>query len=146
MSFQLAPSFKENSIVLGQFSLCQLLLINDKQYPWFILVPQIADIKEIYQLSEGDQLQLRKESQVLSVAIMDIFDGEKLNVAAIGNITPQLHVHHVVRFQKDACWPAPVWGQLPAIAYKQDEIDTIKTMVEQKLGTFGLKSVTNSEY
>ena len=143
MSFQLAPAFTETTELVGHFSLCQLLLMNDSQYPWLILVPQRENIKEIYQLAEGDQLQLRKESQVLSIAIMDIFDGEKLNVAAIGNITSQLHIHHVVRFQNDACWPAPVWGQLPAIKYQPAEIEKIKLMLAQKLSQFGLKPSLN---
>src|SRR5262245_27562488 len=98
MSFELHPRLAADTIVLGDFPLCRLLLMNDAQYPWFILVPRRAGAREIYQLDERDQQQLLKESAQLSRAVMDAFRGEKLNVAALGNLVPQLHVHHVVRY------------------------------------------------
>jgi diadenosine tetraphosphate (Ap4A) HIT family hydrolase len=119
--FDLHPRLAADTVALGDFPLCRLLLMNDAQYPWFVLVPRRAGAREIFQLDERDQQQLLKESSQLSRAIMDAFGGEKLNVAALGNLVPQLHVHHVVRFAHDAAWPKPVWGLHPARPYGDAE-------------------------
>ena len=137
MPFQLDPRLNTDSISIGQFQLCRLLLMNDSQYPWFVLVPMRDNKSEVYQLSDSDQQRLWLESRLLSIAIMDIYEGEKLNIAAIGNIVSQLHLHHVVRFEKDACWPKPVWGQLPMKAYHSQEIDDIRQNIIAKLACFG---------
>ncbi|HUR40880.1 MAG TPA: HIT domain-containing protein [Verrucomicrobiae bacterium] len=121
MSFELHPRLGADTVELGDFALCRLLLMNDAQYPWFILVPRRAGAREIYQLDERDQQQLLKESAQLSRAIMDAYQGEKLNVAALGNLVPQLHIHHVVRFSHDAAWPRPVWGLHPGRPYGDAE-------------------------
>ena len=119
--FVLHERLAADTVVLGDFPLCRLLLMNDAQYPWLILVPRRASVREIYQLSEADQQQLLRESSALSRAAMDAFHGEKLNVAAIGNLVPQLHVHHVVRFAGDRAWPRPVWGLHPPRPYAMAE-------------------------
>src|SRR5204862_7582349 len=103
------------------FELCRLLLMDDAHYPWFILVPRRAGLREIYELDEADQSQLLRESVALGRAAMRAFAGDKLNVAALGNVVPQLHVHHVVRQIGDAAWPAPVWGKVAAKRYGDDE-------------------------
>ncbi len=108
---------------LGVFELCTVLLMNDASYPWFILVPQRPGVREIYELAEPDQLLLLHESVALGRALMATFCGDKLNVAALGNVVPQLHVHHIVRFAGDAAWPAPVWGKAPARPYSATELD-----------------------
>jgi diadenosine tetraphosphate (Ap4A) HIT family hydrolase len=117
MSFALHRQLAADCHRLGRFPLGLLLLMNDSRYPWFILVPQRPAIREIYELNAGDQAQLLKESTVLGRALMDAFAGDKLNVAALGNVVPQLHVHHIVRYAADAAWPAPVWGRHPALPY-----------------------------
>lgn len=119
--FMLHPRLAADSSVLGDFPLCRLLLANDAQYPWFILVPRRDGVREIYALAEPDQHQLWRESAQLSRAVMDAFQGEKLNVAALGNVVPQLHLHHVVRYAHDAAWPAPVWGRHPPQPYAEPE-------------------------
>jgi len=119
--FALHPRLAADSFVLGDFPLCRLLLMNDAQYPWFILVPRRAGAREIYLLEERDQLQLWRESSQLSRAAMEAYRGEKLNVAALGNSVPQLHLHHVVRDARDAAWPGPVWGRHPARPYTAAE-------------------------
>jgi diadenosine tetraphosphate (Ap4A) HIT family hydrolase len=103
--------------VIGHFSLSVLLLMNDANYPWFILVPQRENITEIHQLSEQDQQQLMKESSQLATCIEKEFNADKINFAALGNMVPQLHIHHIVRYKSDPAWPAPVWGKLPASPY-----------------------------
>lgn len=115
--FELHPRLAADTIIVGDWPLCRLLLMNDAQYPWAILVPRRTGLREAYELAPADQLQLLTESNHLGREMMRRFDGEKLNVAALGNLVPQLHVHHVVRSSADAAWPAPVWGKQPAMAY-----------------------------
>ncbi|GAB6139334.1 HIT domain-containing protein [Methylosoma difficile] len=107
---------------MGRFKLCHLLLMNDNHYPWFILVPEIPDIREIYQLNHTQQQQLMTESCYLAEQLADLYQADKMNIAAIGNMVPQLHIHHIVRYQSDAAWPAPVWGKFAAVAYTEEEI------------------------
>lgn len=122
MKFQLHPDLQRDGIVLGRFPLSLLLLMNDQNYPWFVLVPQRVGIRDTIDLEPQDYQTLWRESAELGRAIMKIFAGEKLNVAALGNITPQLHVHHVVRYSNDLAWPAPIWGKHPLKAYSPDLI------------------------
>ncbi len=128
MVFQLHPRLQQDSIKIGQLSLSQLLLINDSHYPWFVLVPERIDITEIYQLSEKDQLQLLRESSLLSKTLADLYKADKMNIATIGNIVPQLHVHHIVRYKNDIAWPAPVWGKHDAVPYTEQQL---KKIIEQ---------------
>lgn len=117
MTFALHRQLAADCHVLGDTPLCRLLLMNDARYPWCILVPRRDKAREIYQLDAADRLQLLEESTTLGRALMQAFAGHKLNVAALGNVVPQLHLHHIVRFRDDAAWPAPVWGRLPALPY-----------------------------
>jgi len=122
MTFSLHPRLAADCIVIGDFALSTVLLMNDSRYPWCILVPRRADAREIYQLNPIDRQQLLDESCLLAETMTRLYQPDKLNIAAIGNLVPQLHVHHVARFQTDAAWPAPVWGKLPALAYGNDEL------------------------
>lgn len=122
------PQLKKDCVLLGRFPLSYLLLLNDSQFPWFILVPDRDSIREIYQLTPDDRVQLYAESDRLSRFLMEHYAGEKLNLGAIGNLVAQLHLHHVVRFQSDPAWPKPVWGALPAKPYSADVIDLTKTV------------------
>lgn len=94
--------------------------MNDSQYPWFILVPRRDNIKEIYQLSGMDRQQLMNESCMLAEVINNLYRPDKLNIAAIGNLVPQLHLHHVARYQTDKAWPAPIWGKFANVPYVGD--------------------------
>lgn len=136
--FALHPRLAADSFVLGDFPLCRLLLMNDVHYPWFILVPRRPGAREIYQLEDRDQQQLLRESAQLSRAIMDAYAGEKLNVAALGNVVPQLHLHHIVRYARDAAWPAPVWGRHPVQAYdeaaRRARIDALRPLLTGEFG------------
>jgi diadenosine tetraphosphate (Ap4A) HIT family hydrolase len=123
------PQLASDCILLGHFPLCRLLLMDDCQYPWFILVPDRAEIREIYQLDAADRRQLMDESCRLSEFLIEAYDGDKLNVAALGNQVPQLHLHHIVRYATDAAWPAPVWGKNPPQAYSPEAIDEIRTLL-----------------
>ena len=125
----LHPRLLEDCLELGRFSLCRLLLMKDANYPWFILVPDRGDISEIHQLSEDDQIQLIKESSFLSAVIEEIFQADKINVAALGNVVPQLHLHHIVRYQDDIAWPSPIWGNQPVREYSGELLDTIANKI-----------------
>ena len=116
-------------IVLGRFPLCHLLLVNDSNYPWFILVPDRDDIREIFELDDTDRAQLLRESCAFAEYLMRRYAGDKLNVAALGNQVPQLHLHHIVRFATDPAWPAPVWGRQPPSAYSKEAVDDIRSSI-----------------
>lgn len=124
--FVLDPRLQQDTIALGRFPLSLLLLMNDRTYPWLILVPQRAGIREIYQLDPADQQQLLRESSHLAAALAAHFRADKLNIAALGNVVPQLHLHHVVRYQSDPTWPAPVWGKAPPVPYLPDEVTALR--------------------
>lgn len=115
--FELHPQLVQDTLVVGDFPLCRLLLCNDSNYPWFIMVPRRAGIREIYELEDRDQRQLLKESSQLSEVLVKAFQADKLNIAALGNMVPQLHIHHIVRYKTDPAWPKPVWGLFPATPY-----------------------------
>lgn len=137
----LHPQLQQDCFILGQFDLCLLLLINDSQYPWFILVPQRKNISEIHHLPPHEQQQLIIESSLLATAIEQAFQADKINIAALGNMVPQLHIHHIARYKSDVAWPKPVWGLHPAIAYQNEERDIVIQHIKAHLPT--LKEVEN---
>lgn len=123
--FELHPQLTADTRVIGDFPLCRLLVVNDSQYPWLILVPRRAGIRESYQLIYNDQQQLLLESNTLSRLLMSHFEGDKLNIAALGNMVPQLHIHHIVRFKTDLAWPKPIWGVAPNLPYEEEKLEAI---------------------
>jgi diadenosine tetraphosphate (Ap4A) HIT family hydrolase len=128
--FQLDARLQQDTIHLRSWPLCEVLLMNDSQYPWVILVPRRSGVRELYQLSADDQQQFWRESMALGECLMSVFAGDKLNIAALGNIVSQLHVHHVVRFETDPAWPAPVWGKHPARHYGAQELEAVKNHLQ----------------
>lgn len=126
-NFTLHPLLKRDCIELLDLQLSTLLLMNDSQYPWFILVPKRVDVEDVYQLTWEEQQQLLNESSALSELLMSLFSGKKMNVAAIGNMCPQLHLHHIVRYENDIAWPKPVWGYKTAIPYSNSELINLKS-------------------
>lgn len=125
MRFELHPDLERDGIAVGEFPLCQVLVINDSAYPWFVLVPKRNGISDTIDLGATDYAALWDESRIFSAAIMSAFKGEKLNVAALGNMTPQLHIHHIVRFKSDTAWPGPIWGKHPLTPYRDDELEAL---------------------
>jgi len=125
------PQLRKDCLVLGCFPLCHLLLVKDANYPWFILVPNRDNISEIHQMSESDQRQLMLESSALGECLMTALKGHKLNVAALGNMVPQLHMHLIVRYKNDAAWPDPIWGKVEAKVYGEFELNVLKNQVKQ---------------
>jgi len=133
MTFQLHPRLEQDCIAIGRFELCRLLMMNDSQYPWFILVPERTDLREIYQLSKADRQLLTEESSYLAENLALIFKADKMNIAAIGNMVPQLHIHHIVRYQTDKAWPAPIWGKFDAVPYTEQQIAEILAQTKEQL-------------
>ena len=120
--FVLHQQLQNDCDLVGHFPLCCLLLMQDAHYPWFILVPRRQDVSEIYQLSTQDQQQLSRESSYLAKVLMETYEGDKMNIAALGNVVPQLHIHHIIRYKNDIAWPSPVWGKTQAKPYTAKEL------------------------
>lgn len=116
------PRLLNDGEVLGKFELCHVLLMRDANYPWCVLVPDREDKTEVFELSQKDQQQLQRESNTLLAFLKKEFNADKMNVAALGNVVAQLHIHHIVRYKTDIAWPAPVWGAFPALAYSESEL------------------------
>lgn len=110
MSFELHPQLSKDTTVLGHFPLCVALLHKDNAVPWVILVPKRENLKELHHLPMQEQQQFLLESQAVSQALEATFQPEKLNLGALGNMVPQLHIHHIARFKDDIAWPGPIWG------------------------------------
>jgi len=103
--------------------------MNDSRYPWFVLVPERNNIREIHELNDADRQLLWDESAQLSRALTELYKPDKLNIAALGNQVPQLHVHHIVRYTHDPVWPAPVWDKRPPKPYYSAELSKLKNLL-----------------
>lgn len=110
MSFELHPQLAKDTTIIGHFPLCVALLIKDNAVPWVILVPQRDDLKELHHLPMQEQQQFLLESQAVNQALESLFNPDKLNLGALGNMVPQLHIHHIARSKHDIAWPGPIWG------------------------------------
>ncbi|MFT0858462.1 HIT domain-containing protein [Ancylobacter sp. G4_0304] len=115
--FHLDERLAADTLPVGELPLCRVLLMNDARYPWLILVPRRAGLAELIELETGDRVQASAETDRVSRALKTLTGCDKLNVAALGNMVRQLHIHVVARFEGDAAWPAPVWGRGAAEAY-----------------------------
>jgi diadenosine tetraphosphate (Ap4A) HIT family hydrolase len=117
LTFSLHPQLAADTVPVGDLPLSRVLLANDANYPWLILVPRLPALSEIIDLEQNAQVQLLAEIDAASNALKDLTACDKLNIAALGNVVAQLHVHVIARSQDDAAWPKPVWGTAPATAY-----------------------------
>ncbi|MFO7577750.1 MAG: HIT domain-containing protein [Pelovirga sp.] len=125
--FVLDARLQRDTHDFGSLSLCRLLLMNDATYPWLILVPQRQGIREIHHLEETDRRQLWEESVLLAEWMETYFTFAKLNVAALGNVVSQLHLHHVGRSPGDPAWPAPVWGHGSPRPYPAPQVERLRS-------------------
>lgn len=133
--FALDSRLQNDTLLIGDFPLCRLLLMNDDHYPWFILVPRRNEVSELFQLGADEQQQLWHETVTLAELLNDTFAADKMNVATLGNVVSQLHMHVVVRRRSDAAWPAPVWGKFPAQAYAAEQVSAIRAKLRLVLGS-----------
>lgn len=132
--FVLDERLKNDTCWLGDFPLCRVLLMNDSRYPWLILVPRQADISEVFQLSAPQQQTLWQETTQVAHALNTLFAADKMNIATLGNVVSQLHMHVVARMRNDAAWPAPVWGKGAAEPYSAVQIQLLRKQIGKILG------------
>ena len=128
-NFQLDAQLQQDCIVLGELQYSLLLLMNNALVPWFILVPK-TDKTELYELADDVQAGVLAELNAVSKFIKDEFCIDKLNVAAIGNVVQQLHIHIIGRQHEDYCWPGVVWGRSEKTPYNKEAIDHIKAKLK----------------
>lgn len=131
--FQLDPTLMRDTVLLGEFPLSLVLLNRDANYPWCILVPKRAGKREIHHLSAVDRQQLMAESCHLAEVMADLFVPDKMNVAALGNMVPQLHLHHVARFKTDKAWPGSIWGVHPPAEYPEQKLESLVSRLRSAL-------------
>ncbi|RDV04474.1 HIT domain-containing protein [Undibacter mobilis] len=133
-AFTLHPQLASDTVPVGDLPLCRVLLSKDANYSWLVLVPRRPDIVELIDLDPADRATLSAEIDMVSRALKAITECEKLNVAALGNVVPQLHVHVIGRRHSDAAWPKPVWGAAPALPYEPALRDGFVTALRRALG------------
>lgn len=131
--FQLHPRLAADTLPIARLELSELRLMNDSRFPWLILIPMRQEITEVYQLEHEDQQRLIEESSLLSQLLLEIFRPDKINIAALGNLVPQLHWHLVARSRKDPCWPGPVWGCGQSTPYTEQEQVTLIQQINERL-------------
>jgi diadenosine tetraphosphate (Ap4A) HIT family hydrolase len=131
--WSLHPQLAKDTIAVGDLSLARTLLMNDANYPWLVLVPRQADAVEILDLDEEQQTLLMSEIALIARVLKDVTRCHKLNIAAIGNVVPQLHVHIVARLTGDAAWPRPVWGAVAARPYEPGERDRLIAAIRREV-------------
>jgi diadenosine tetraphosphate (Ap4A) HIT family hydrolase len=124
-NFQIHPNLAADTVLVGGLQLSTTLLMNDRRFPWLILVPRLPGAVELVDLSPDHQARLLTEVNIVARALKTLFSPDKLNIAALGNVTPQLHVHVIARFHSDAAWPRPVWGVGQAEAYAPQEAQSL---------------------
>jgi diadenosine tetraphosphate (Ap4A) HIT family hydrolase len=117
-AFSLHPRLEADTVFVADWTLSRVLLMNDARYPWLILVPRRADAVELFELDEADRAVLTEEIARASRGLKALRKAAKINIGALGNLVPQLHVHVVARSPGDAAWPGPVWGQGAAVPYR----------------------------
>ncbi|HQQ62297.1 MAG TPA: HIT family protein [Pseudomonadales bacterium] len=134
--FTLHEQLARDCTIIGELPQCKLLLMNDANYPWCVLVPMRQNLREWYELDEADQQQLLAETNALAKYLQENTGARKMNIGALGNMVPQLHVHVIARFENDAAWPAPVWGKLPAKPYDDAALEKMRALLKHFIAGF----------
>lgn len=131
MSFILHPVLAGDTVEVTRLPLCRVLLMKDRRFPWLILVPERDAVREIHELTPADRAELIEEIARASEILTRLFRPDKVNVGALGNIVPQLHVHVVARFAGDPAWPGPVWGSGPAAPYEDAALEALRNRLAE---------------
>jgi diadenosine tetraphosphate (Ap4A) HIT family hydrolase len=134
--FELDAKLAADTVEVARWDLCRVLLTNDANYPWLILVPARAGLRDFHDLAAEDLSRMTAEIVRASKALKALFDPVKLNVAALGNQVPQLHVHVIARREDDPAWPKPVWGAAPARAYDEAARDARIAQLREAFARF----------
>jgi len=132
--FQLDRRLLNDTIPVGRLGLSRLLLMNNRLWPWLILVPERPGVTELYQLSPADRACLIEELAVVAAHMAALFSPDKLNLGALGNLVPQLHLHVIARWRDDPAWPGPVWGCGRSESYADSEAQALVTRLGEALG------------
>ena len=128
-SFQLHPRLEADSLFIADLAICQARLNNDSRFPWVLLMPRKPDLRELHELDIAEQQGVIAEITLASRTIQELFHSDKINVGAIGNMVPQLHIHIIGRKTTDPVWPNPVWGQGVKTPYdEKTAIEIIRTL------------------
>jgi diadenosine tetraphosphate (Ap4A) HIT family hydrolase len=133
-AWSLHPQLEQDTQTIGDLPLSRLLVSNDASFPWLLLVPRQPDASEIIDLDAAGQRQLMAEIAAVSAALKAVTACDKLNIAAIGNVVPQLHVHIIARHRDDLAWPRPVWGAVPARAWDPAARERLMAALRGKIG------------
>jgi diadenosine tetraphosphate (Ap4A) HIT family hydrolase len=134
MAFTLHPQLQADTVPIGDLALCRVLLMNDTRFPWLILVPQRGGAREWFDLMAGERAQLGEEIALVAERLKAHISADKINVAALGNQVPQLHIHIIARFTSDCAWPQPVWSAKAAReSYTPDEIAALVARFQRLL-------------
>ncbi|RBW66395.1 HIT domain-containing protein [Vibrio genomosp. F6] len=133
MDFILHPQLAKDTTVIGHFPLCIALLHKDNAVPWVILVPKRNELKELHHLPMNEQQQFLVESQTINQTLEVLFTPDKINLGALGNMVPQLHIHHIARFISDVAWPGPVWGNTQGEFRSDDDQVSLLKQLQTKL-------------
>jgi len=132
-AWSLHPQLSQDTIDIGDLPLSKVLVIKDANYPWLMLVPRRPEKVEIIDLDEVEQAQLMTEVSRAAKALKEITKCDKLNIAALGNVVPQLHVHVIARRTSDPAWPRPVWGAVPPLAHDAAEVQHFISALRRKI-------------
>ncbi len=133
MPFTLHPTLAQDTVEVTRLALCRVLLMKDSRFPWLILVPEREGAREIHDLPADDRALLIEEIAQASQVLQRLFRPDKMNVGALGNVVPQLHVHVVARKASDSAWPGPVWGSGEAVLYGKAELEELRRGLEMML-------------
>jgi diadenosine tetraphosphate (Ap4A) HIT family hydrolase len=129
----LHSQLEKDTINVGDLPLCRVVVIKDANYPWLLLVPRRPEVVEIIDLDEVAQAQLMTEVTRVAKVLKEVTRCDKLNIAALGNVVPQLHIHIIARRSGDAAWPRPVWGAAPALAHDPEEVADFISALRRKI-------------
>ena len=133
-TFVLHPQLAADTRPVATLPLCDVRLMDDANHPWLVLVPRIAGAVEMIDLTEAQRTHLRREIDQVAAALREVAQPDKLNIATLGNMVQQLHVHVIARYRHDVAWPKPVWGAAPAKPYAPDALAALTARWRSRLG------------
>ena len=131
MNFTLHQRLQEDTIEIVRLELSRVLLMNDSSFPWLVLVPEREGVQEVYELSTEDRSVLIEEIAAASEIIQQLYSPDKINIGALGNLVPQLHIHVIGRFRTDRAWPGPVWGTGTARPYANEGLASASAVIKK---------------
>ncbi|MBF0109494.1 MAG: HIT family protein [Magnetococcales bacterium] len=139
-NIDLHPTLVKDCIMVGTLAASILLLMNDRHYPWLVLVPNRPGLRDFDDLSANDASMVHADIRQASNLLRTLFKPTKINVAALGNVVPQLHIHVIARFESDRAWPKPVWGVFPPEPYPEDQRHSLVARIKNMLDENNIQS------